>query len=306
MIASGEVFMEMHYVKELTYFLDNNGKLSNSFGPFGKLYSMTTENIYGFLNNFDLKDKNVLTISGSGDQRLNAYLLGAKSVTTFDINQLTELYANLKDAAIKNLDFDEFLNFFRIISKTKNQLFFNKDLYNKLATDLNTDTNEFFGFIVDNLDHINTSNIFFYFENKLSMMKNMDGFLNKDNYKLLKDIIQDKEINFINTDISFLKKKLNDTKYDLILLSNISDYINRMFDEPLEEYRKVIDCLIDNLNPGGIIQVGYIYYSKHRYISDFTIDRKRKLYFPTNQFHTIQVKAYDLPTQKDRVIIYQK
>ena len=92
--------MDNNYIKQLKVFISTTGKLDNSFGSFGKIYSMTTENIYGFLNNLDLKDKDILTISGSGDQRLNAYLLGAKNVTTFDINPLTRINAKLKDTAI--------------------------------------------------------------------------------------------------------------------------------------------------------------------------------------------------------------
>lgn len=300
--------MDNNYIKQLKVFISTTGKLDNSSGPFGKIYSMTTENIYGFLNNLDLKDKDILTISGSGDQRLNAYLLGAKNVTTFDINPLTRINAKLKDTAIQNLSLDEFIDFFGINSNThyNRYLPLDKDLFGKLNRDLDEDTSDFFKFIIDNQTQISTNDIYFHFDNKLSVLEKMNGYLNENSYLELRHIIENKEINYIESDINQLKTKLDNKKYDLILLSNISDYINRMYDEPLKDYRNLIDSLTDYLKPNGIIQVGYIYYHKHRNISSFTNDRKRQMYFPTNSFHTIMVDAFDIPKEKDKVIIYQK
>ena len=89
--------MEKEYLYNLKRFLNNYSKLENDFGIHSKMYRATTENITGFLSNYDLKDKRVLTAAGSGDQRLNAYLMGAKDVTCFDINPLTELQLELKE-----------------------------------------------------------------------------------------------------------------------------------------------------------------------------------------------------------------
>ena len=44
-----------------------------------------------------------MTVASSGDRRLNAYLLGARNVTCFDINPITLLHMNLKDTIITNL-----------------------------------------------------------------------------------------------------------------------------------------------------------------------------------------------------------
>ena len=134
----------------------------------------------------------------------------------------------------------------------------------------------------------------------------MNGYLNEPQYLKLWSIIKDKEISYIESGINTLASKLNNRRYDLILLSNMSDYINRMYDDPLKDYRHLIDSLTDCLKPNGIIQIGYIYNHRHRYISDFTIDRKRKRYFPTNEFHTIMVDSFDIPNDKDKIIIYQK
>ena len=49
--------MTKEYLEELKKYLLKNGKLDPDFGPYSKMYSMTTENIAGFLNNLDLKVK---------------------------------------------------------------------------------------------------------------------------------------------------------------------------------------------------------------------------------------------------------
>ncbi|MDR0607617.1 MAG: hypothetical protein LBG52_04655 [Candidatus Peribacteria bacterium] len=45
------------------------------FGEDGALYSFTTENITGYYQHFNFQEKNCLTIGGSGDHMINAFLL---------------------------------------------------------------------------------------------------------------------------------------------------------------------------------------------------------------------------------------
>ena len=64
------------------------------------LYPYATENLVGLFQNIDVSNKDCLTIMGSFDQGLDMALLGAKSVTAFDINPLTLPYAELKKSLI--------------------------------------------------------------------------------------------------------------------------------------------------------------------------------------------------------------
>ena len=57
---------------------------------FDNLYSFTTENINGYINKFDLKDKSLLTVGSSSDQVLNAHFLGCNDITLIDINEFTK------------------------------------------------------------------------------------------------------------------------------------------------------------------------------------------------------------------------
>ena len=75
---------------------------------FSSIYSFTTENIAGYMNELDLTDKKVITVTGSSDHIINVILKGCTDITTFDINPLTKYYMDLKLSAIKELSYKEF------------------------------------------------------------------------------------------------------------------------------------------------------------------------------------------------------
>ena len=45
--------MDKAYLLKIRDYLEKHRSLGNDFGEYSKLYSMTTENIYGFLNKYD-------------------------------------------------------------------------------------------------------------------------------------------------------------------------------------------------------------------------------------------------------------
>ncbi len=69
-----------------------------------------TENVKElFKKMFDFNT--ILIVTGSGDQILEAILLGASRVQAFDINKLAKYGCVLKIASIKALEYDEFVDF---------------------------------------------------------------------------------------------------------------------------------------------------------------------------------------------------
>ena len=78
---------------------------------FDKIYNFTTENIDGYIDKFDLKDKSLLTVGSSSDQVLNAFYCGCKDITLMDINPYIKEYFYLKKAAIITLDYEDFFKF---------------------------------------------------------------------------------------------------------------------------------------------------------------------------------------------------
>lgn len=167
----------------------------------------------------------------------------------------------------------------------------------------------FYDFIVNNSYNIKTDSIYYDFNNKLSLMEKMNSYINPKRYNKLSSILREKQIEFFNIDIDNLPELLKGEKFDLILLSNISDYIHLIYKEnDLERYRDLIDRLEDLLNLYGIIQVGYIYsiYSRLSDVSKFHINLYRHKYFPTDKFHTMFVDSYYNDGTYDKVITYQK
>ena len=79
---------------------------------FNRIYPFTTENISGYIDLFDLKDKSLFTVGSSGDQVFNAALLGCKDITLYDVCYFAKEYFYLKYAAIMLMNREEFLDFF--------------------------------------------------------------------------------------------------------------------------------------------------------------------------------------------------
>lgn len=75
---------------------------------FAEIYPFTTENIYGYLNQFDLSNKSLLTLGSSCDQAINAIMHNCRDITVLDICPFTKFYFYLKKAAILSLSYEEF------------------------------------------------------------------------------------------------------------------------------------------------------------------------------------------------------
>lgn len=296
-------------------YLDIFGALNNAFGPFSRIYSMTTENILEFINSVDCQGKNVLTVTGSGDQAMNVILNGAKNITCFDINPITFCHLELKKEAIKALSLEEFIRFFNLDKRANDYSFLDKNLFEKVAKNLDSITLDVFNYLYSSFDDTNDlyKNIYYRFDYDYEHLKNMSNYLTKDNYNKLSNILNNGEynINYIESDFMDLHNLLNGKKYDLILLSNISDYIDWMYiNRPLDNYYNDIIKLTDNLNPNGIMQVGYIYTDPDRHwVKTYFGDRDlRQNVFTADKFNTQLVTAYDNPFSlyNDQIITYQK
>lgn len=86
----------------------NSSKLK--FGEQSFIYTFTNENIKQYLQYFDLHQKDILTVTGSGDHVLNMLLSVAK-IDAFDINLFAYYFLILKKYAVATLELDEYLSF---------------------------------------------------------------------------------------------------------------------------------------------------------------------------------------------------
>lgn len=203
---------------------------------FNSIYLFTTENIAGYMNDLDLHNKKVITVTGSGDHVINAVLKGARKITTFDVNPLTKYYLDLKLAAIKDLSLDEFKEL--LLYENKNS--FAYEVIKKL--DMNKESKKFW---LDSLERFNQSGLLLrksalfntkYFDASRKIKENL--YLNEENYTIVKDNLKDVDIEFIEKNIKDLE--LNE-EYDYMFLSNISDYLKDIYKENyLDKYQELI------------------------------------------------------------------
>lgn len=224
------------------------------------IYPFTTENISGYIDFFDLKDKSLLTVGSSCDQALNAILKGIKDITVLDINPFVKYYYYLKMALILEVDMNDYLLFLRYKDYPKsfvdNKNVFNIDIFNKIKSTLRVLDFESYLFW-DNLFQKFSPNtirekLFFSDENKDLVIKNSNIYLNNSIvYNELKDRIKKIEPLFLTGNIEEINL---DLKYDNIWLSNILTWNY--------SYEKIID-IFNNfykyLNDNGMMLVSYLY-----------------------------------------------
>jgi len=271
------------------------------FSAYSKMYIMTTENLDGYYRNFDFKDKEVLTVVSSFDHALNAVLFGAKKVTTFDINKLSYYMANLKLGAIKALTYNEFVEYFL------SDHAFNYETYQKIIPYLKKNISRYFNKIYKYFKYNGKAikdSFLFHHGHKNNLTDNT--YLLNNNYDILKKKVQSFKVEFVNSSILDLSKRLKKEKYDLILLSNISDYAKSFFqDNYLEKYFNFVKNDITKLlKENGVIEAAYIYdYGNDLEVrSDINIESKRQKVL-TDNFEIITFKSTIEYLENDAIII---
>lgn len=202
-----------------------DGKVHNK--NYKRVYFSSNENLPMLYENFDFKDKDVLTVLGSSDQLFHAYNSGAKHVDVFDKNTLAIYYLYLRIWVIEHYN-----KYYPNIKMNANYI---KDLIEKVnpETKREYDKLQYWKRFVEEFP--------FYFS---PLMFNTDKKGYKDNYlkdlSVLKERLSKRNFSFYNFDIQL---DINlDKKYDLIIVSNISDYVSYM-----ERYmNNLYNLLVDN------------------------------------------------------------
>ena len=259
--------------------IDNIDEIDNkNFSSISPIYSFTTESISGYYNKFDFTEKNVLTLIGSGDHIINAILCGAKNIQAFDINTISMYYSELKLIAIQELTYDEFLRFFminNIDNINKNYSAMDYKIYSKFRLLLTEYARKFWDniYIQFKYNGANVRNSILFnnkYDNNIIKINSNIYLSSNEIYNKVKRLLINKEIVLINEDIknlsNFIKIANNlqrISKYDIIILSNISDYAKNMYDlesNYLTEY--ILNCILPlkkYINNNGKIIFAYLY-----------------------------------------------
>lgn len=262
----------------------------NAFGNFKPSYLFSNENLGFYYPLFHLKNKDILTVTGSGDQIIMGMLNDCKSIDTFDSNKITYYNLMLKLMAIKCLKYEEFIKFYS--SNTNNKIEYLKYIKNIIGNNnflsfyeniLKYDDNAFSGCFLDN--SIDIENI-----------KRRITYLNKNEFIKLKNKDLSYDINFENIDLFDIPQKFK-KKYDFINLSNILDYCN--------DYEKIKKLFFDlnenNLNQNGYILLKYCWSPISK--SDLSY---RLTKFPNTSIMKINdICLYD-GKQEGNILVYQK
>lgn len=190
---------------------------------FDKVYPFTTENISGYMTYLNVKDKHIFTVGSSSDQAFNAILLGAKEVTIFDINQNTKKFFEEK----KKIILESALS----------------SIYDKI---LNINDIEF------------SSDIF----SKKDLSKMNLYMKDETSFSLLKEKLKQIKVNILNGDIFHIENEVLHDKFDVMILSNVLQYVSVSKDEKIEEViYDIFSSLSKYLNTNGLIQLFYLYAS---------------------------------------------
>ena len=243
----------------------------NNFNNLSPIYSFTTENIAGYFEYLDFTNKNILTAAASGDHIINAFYKGAKEVYGFDINYLALIFTELKLVALQNLNYREFLGFFMIndkndVEKNRNVLDY-KVYINKLKKGLSKSVAENWDMIYQNFNNngyeLRNSYIFNnkYDNNNIKLKSNL-YLKSKLDYNMAKENINKKEIILINSNYKDLNSHNlpNLVNCDIILMSNISDYIKNIYNKEENYLEDYIKDITQNLkNKTNIIVCAYLY-----------------------------------------------
>ena len=225
---------------------------------FDKLYKFTTENISGYISEFNFAGKSVLTVGSSGDQVINANMYGCNNITVVDLSGLAEYFFNLKKASLITFEYSDFISFFHFNRYGET---FNRNMYEKLRGVLSVIDMKslmFWDYLYNNYSSCEIRNYLFYsLPSETSCIQSFNPYLNNsDNYNISKTRIRNLKVSFINENIFKLDKtKLNNT--DVILLSNIYDYNKSFF--KINKFKNCIKDLSTLLNDNGKMLVAYLY-----------------------------------------------
>lgn len=200
---------------------------------YSKIYFASNEKLDKIFSNVDIKDKNVLTVLGSGDQAFHLYNRGARHVDVFDKNKLTLFYYYLRRWVI------QYLNTFYPETNLRN--IYIKKLLKKVEPRT-----------IEELDAYNYwseyINFFEAFNTEKLLLKSFNYSSNEiSDLSIIKKKIEEDDFSFYDFDIS--GDISLDKKYDIIYKSNISDHIAKE-KAIFEKYR---DNLYDLLEDDGVI-----------------------------------------------------
>lgn len=302
-------------IEEASKLIKYNPFYYPKFSKYSSIYPFTNENISSYFNLLNINNKDVLTVAGSGDHFLELLMRDCKQIQIFDINILTKYYINLKIAGVRTLNYDEFVKFFVIDNNIYDV--FNIRSYSKIRNNLDEESLIFWDTLYTKFsgNRIRKSKLFFNFEESYNFLKTFISYLNPSNYQILQHKLNSYEhLNiqqvFNNYDLTELYNSYS-CKFDIILLSNIADFIDEIYKrKPINKFKDyIINDLSKLLNNNGIICTAYMFWadsSKQKNIPFINKKAIREKFF-SDEFEELLIDNSAIKNcTNDHLLIYKK
>lgn len=265
------------YAKEMIKNQVNQKRITNVFEPFSKYskgYLWTNENIKEYINKKYISEYNsALSVTASGDHLFNLILNNVLNIDTFDTNTLTEYNVlGLKKALIEKFKYNDFLTICELIANNMLTLEETTYLIKDLLPLMDKKYRKYWQKISEYNYQLQKNNdecldlfamLFINITEKNNFIRRNSYLMGKDNYDKFKENMMRANINFYCTNAINILDTFPNQKYDVILLSNILDYITINWN--YEQLRKFEDELLFITNNNGKIFLAYLlnYYNKN-------------------------------------------
>ena len=265
------------YAKEMIKNQVNQKRITNVFEPFSKYskgYLWTNENIKEYINKKYISEYNsALSVTASGDHLFNLILNNVLNIDTFDTNTLTEYNVlGLKKALIEKFKYNDFLTICELIANNMLTLEETTYLIKDLLPLMDKKYRKYWQKISEYNYQLQKNNdeyldlfamLFINITEKNKFIRRNSYLVGKDNYDKFKENMMRANINFYCTNAINILDTFPNQKYDVILLSNILDYITINWN--YEQLRKFEDELLFITNNNGKIFLAYLlnYYNKN-------------------------------------------
>lgn len=273
----------------------------NSFSEISQCYQFTNEAIDAYYQLLNLKNKNILTVCGSGDQVIYAMIKDAQNIDVFDSNKLTYYLLFLKISIIQGLNYMEFLEFMNLYSNKNNQIKYYKKIRDLIKqkdakafwdTFFKEETNIFPALFMGKHNDIdsNSQDWLQYFnqtKSRVSYLNEEYFYYTQNKLKLAKSIINFKLVDLLNVNKYFNKK------YDFINCSNIINYIDDR-NTIINFFKNIIEY---NLNTDGTILLNYYWHLINKESNEYQM------------FNELKSNIISLNTQNNKyesALIYKK
>lgn len=252
------------------------------FEGYTRLYPFNTERSCGvFAKNKEYIDnKDVLSITGSGDALLDLFKNGAKSVTCFDINGLAKFLAKMKFLFIKaGITYEEYIKFFSAAPQDFNNIL-NFEIYDKYSYNLDRESKKYWDAIIrylkinkctleknKNTLFYSTYDVFIGLFYNGTFAANGSYLENKESFTKLQDILKNKSLddcNFVDASLFDVDNIFKGRQFQYIYLSNVLDFADDFFDfrdsiKNKEAFKQfIVNNLSSILSEDGWMDVSYI------------------------------------------------